>query len=272
LRILVTGASGFIGSRLVAAGLEARHTVEVLSRSINAGDGSLLSYRWSLGEPIPAAAVRLFDCVIHLAHDFNGSSGAQRTIAGTLDAIETFRRVGTPRQIFFSSLSARPDAESLYGRTKWEIETSVADKPDILVIRPGLVIGDGGIYGRIRRWARTFPIIPLPDGGRGRVRIIKIDDLCRETLDIMSRPAATRKVDLYEPLPTSLRDLVEAETKASGRWSVVLPIPAKLLVRLLVAAERLKLPLPVKADNLIGFLVNQTEVDGRAGLGHGRAT
>jgi nucleoside-diphosphate-sugar epimerase len=31
--------------------------------------------------------------------------------------------------------------------------------------------GDGGVYGRIRKWARPLPVIPLPDGGYGTAEL-----------------------------------------------------------------------------------------------------
>lgn len=262
LRILVTGASGFIGGRLISAARAQGHTVTTVSRSLGPLESGVEGYRWALGEELPKEALKPFDWALHLAHDFSGDEGAERTRAGTLAAIEALRLAGTQRQMFFSSLSARPDARSRYGTTKFKIECSVAEATDIHIVRPGLVIGDGGIYGRIRRWVHVFPLVPLPDGGRGKVRAIGIDHLCTAVLRIMaSPPTSDRSFNIQDPQPTSLRELVDAEARAMTLPRLIVPIPSKFLIGFLSLAERIRLPLPVKADNLVGYMVNQVELD-----------
>lgn len=251
-RLVLTGASGFIGRHLTQEAATIGHEVLALSRS---GHGELC---WSLGAPLSENVLRRSEYAIHLAHDFDDENGARRTIEGTLAVIDSLRRAGVRRQLFFSSLSARPDAMSLYGRTKLEIEQRLADAPDLVVIRPGLVLGEGGIYGRMRNWVRNFSIVPLPDGGRGKVSVIAIDDLCKKTLAILTAETTQREFNLFEPEPCSMRDLMQDEARDLGKRIIIVPIPSRLLLVMLAVAERLRIPLPVKADNLAGFLANQS--------------
>ncbi|MDD2768530.1 MAG: NAD(P)H-binding protein [Methylococcus sp.] len=257
MRLLILGAAGFIGSHLVrhaaAQGLE----VVALCRSgkVEGFDGR--TFVWALGQPVPVASLGGVDCAVHLAHDFSGEAGARLTQEATLACVAQLRAAGVRRQIFFSSYSAGPHAESIYGRTKHAIERELDEYADVVIVRPGLVLGDGGLYGRIRKWARRLPLIPLPDGGRGQVPVISVERLCRETLGLASMAAPLREANLFDPNMHSLRQLVLDTAAEAERYPWVLPVPSMLVIAGLRLAEMLRLPLPVNADNLSGFLANQ---------------
>lgn len=256
MRILITGASGFIGSHLVRF-IESRgHEAVALSRSGEV-PGASLAFRWAFGEALPAGLPGDIRCAIHLAHDFNGQEGALQTIAATLKALRELRRRGVERQLFYSSYSAGAHAVSLYGRTKYALECAVMDAGDVAVIRPGLVVGNGGIYGRIRKFAQTFPVIPLPGGGRDAVPVIDIDRLCRETLACATAPACPGEINLFESKTRTLRQLVEAAAKETGKKPRIVPIPTRMVLAGLEIAEWLHLRLPVNSDNLKGLVANQ---------------
>lgn len=257
MRILILGAAGFIGSHLARYAQREGHAVIALCRSGNVPGFSGTTVSWSLGQPVLASQLRDADCVLHLAHDFDGEAGARLTKESTLARIREIRAAGVPKQIFFSSYSAGRHSKSLYGQTKFAIEQSVSGWNDVIIVRPGLVLGPGGIYGRIHRWAGRLPIIPLPDGGQGRVPVISIERLCRETLTIahLSRPST--EWNLFEPQPISLRQLVLEAAAQVGRSPKIVPVPSSIVLTGLRMASALRLRLPVNADNLAGFLANQ---------------
>lgn len=257
MRILITGASGFIGSHLVSIATARGLEVVALSRSGGVPGPGVQMFSWSFGQSLPESVSRKLDCVVHLAHDFAGEEGARRTIESTLAVARQLHRAGVRRQLFFSSFSAGEHAASLYGRTKFAIEQGFTEMLEAVIVRPGLVLGDGGIYGRIRRWARTLPVIPLPDGGRGEVAVIEVAKLCRETLNLAFASTTPREANLFEREPRSLRHLVLEAAQEVGRTPWILPVPTALLMAGLKAVEFLRLPLPVNADNLAGFTANQ---------------
>ena len=258
MRILITGANGFIARHLIAAAAAQGDEVFALSRSGAPVTGAAQTYAWSLGQLAPPACVIDRQCAIHLAHDFAGAEGAQRTLDGTLALAAQLQAAGFTRQLFFSSCSAGAQATSLYGRTKLALEQSLAGYRGMVIIRPGLVLGAGGIYGRIRYWAQRLPLVPLPDGGSGVVPVIAVEKLCRLTLQLACNAPAARAVNLFEPQLKSLHALVSEAAAEAGRQPRILPIPAGLLLAGLRLAATLRLPLPVNADNLVGFLANQS--------------
>lgn len=258
MRLLILGASGFIGTQLAEAAISAGFELVTASRKGLPVAGESKACRWSFGTPLPLAACVDVDCAIHLGHDFNGDEGARLTIESTLAAAAQLRDAGTKRQVFFSSYSAGPHATSLYGRTKTVLEHEFAACGDMVIVRPGLVIGDGGVYGRIRKWSRILPVIPLPGGGRGRVPVIDVSKLCALTLDLARMDSVPAQANLFETELKSLRELVLEAALEVGRRPLVLPIPALLLTLPLRLAAWLRIPLPVNADNVDGFLSNQS--------------
>jgi len=256
MRILITGANGFIGTHLTHYFQSRGDTVVALCRSGKLDNNLAEVYQWELGEKIPASAVENIHCVIHLAHDFEGDKGAQKTLQASCENICILSDMGIPRQLFFSSYSAGEHASSLYGATKYAIERAIKDLPGVVIVRPGLVLGDSGIYGRITRMAKKLPIIGLPDGGHGVVPVIDIHRLCEETYKL-SKSNTSSEANIFEPQLKSLRSLVIAAASQANKNPIIINIPSVLILALLKLLGFLPIKLPVNADNLRGFLANQ---------------
>jgi NADH dehydrogenase len=258
MRILILGASGFIGTYLSRFATEQQHTVIGLCRSgvIANFDGTVL--KWELGQAIPLMALQHIDCAIHLAHDFSGEIGAELTRNATLANVRQLQEAGVARQLFFSSYSAHKNTKSLYGRTKFAIEQSVRDDFDTVIVRPGLVLGEGGLYGRIQNLVRIFPIIPLPNGGRGVTPVIELKRLSLEALKLAGSESFKQEANLFEHELISLKQLVLRAANNVNKIPRILPIPSSLVLIGLKLANVLRIPLPINEDNLAGFLANQT--------------
>lgn len=258
MRILIFGAAGFIGSRLVHSLAGAGHEIVALCRAGAIPGFNGLVVPWQFGREVSIDVVQGAEAAIHLAHDFNGEAGARITLSETSRAMALLDASGVRRQLFFSSYSAGAHATSIYGRTKFAIEQAGAPLPSMVIVRPGLVVGPGGIYGRIENWVRRSPIIPLPDGGHGHVPIIHIDRLARETLRLLEEPVAAREVNLFESKLSSLRELVLAAAPEVRRRRWIVNIPSRAILAALNLAATLKIPSPVNSDSLEGFLANQS--------------
>ena len=114
MNVFITGLNGFIARHLAAWLSDRGYVVTGTSRS---GSERFHAMAWRLGDPIESGALAGVDAVIHAAHDF--TPGAMDTnVKGTLAMERAAAAAGVRRQILVSSLSARPDAVSEYGRTK----------------------------------------------------------------------------------------------------------------------------------------------------------
>ncbi|RYZ79222.1 MAG: NAD-dependent epimerase/dehydratase family protein, partial [Proteobacteria bacterium] len=235
--VAITGANGFIGSKLVQFFSENGWEVRALARSPNEAfvrpRVSFCLYR--LGYPIEEAVLKGVNVLIHAAHDFSGQCLNQLECARLL--VREAQVAEVEGLIFLSSMSAHVDARSSYGRVKWEIENYFLSVNGICV-RPGLVIGQGGLFGRLRKFTLKYPIIPLVSGGYQKIRFVSIDDLARSILDISCKS----KPGLYivaSPTTIPFRDLMLALAVRSNGKKIMVRVPYSLAYLGLLLAEKL---------------------------------
>jgi uncharacterized protein YbjT (DUF2867 family) len=255
MRVLITGANGFIGRHLINYFKSKNASVVGVCRSGRLA-GCDAAFKWQLGEDIPSIALEGVTHAIHLAHDFDGAKGAEKTLKATVSDCLFLKNRGIKRQLFFSSYSAGQHAESLYGITKFKIEKMLTAVDGVIVVRPGLVLGDAGIFGRMACFAKISPLLPLPDGGKGLIPIIDIHKLCEKVYQILLRDTSQDE-NIFENELVSLRELLLNVAKEKNRKIFVLNVPSRLILYILKVVEYMRLPLPVNADNLRGFMANQ---------------
>jgi uncharacterized protein YbjT (DUF2867 family) len=153
-----------------------------------------------------------------------------------------------------SSLSARPDAVSEYGRTKLAQEEHFI-RHDHTIIRPGTVLGRGGLFGKIAGVMKSLPVIPLLDGGRARMTVIGVHDLCR-ALEAILQIHEANQYNLYnEEMPT-LGELLRQLGTILNRKVLFVPVPAAFLLLPLSILRYLRIRAPLDVDNLKGYITN----------------
>jgi len=178
-----------------------------------------------------------------------------KNIEGTLAIAEAARNAGVQTQVFVSSLSARPDAVTDYGKAKYEIEQYFLQNKGI-VIRPGTVIGNGGVFGKIITLMKKSPVLPLPNGGKSPMYLIGIADLCLAITKILHRKGPSEFNLYYPEKPTLKAILTQIKSMLSCRVKTI-PIPASFLLWPLEILKRMHIRTPIDVDNLKGFIKSQ---------------
>lgn len=259
--VLVTGASGFLGSTL-AAHLE-REGFRVL-RTVRPGygkaDGML---EFSLGDhtpPVDEIRSRGLTAVVHCAWDFRVRSVGElfrRNVTGTVALARAAADAGVHQQVYISTLSAFPGCVSQYGRAKLLVEERL--RPfGAAVLRPGLLYAaePRGLTGTIKKLARTLPIVPLIGSGSQPQYTCHVDDLCAWIVRwLQNAPSALSKpVFAAHPEPLPFHVIVRRFAAAAGRpRPLLLPVPWWVAWAGLRLLELFRMPIGLRSDSVLGL-------------------
>ncbi len=279
LRAFLTGATGFLGSRVLTA-LRARgvHVVALDRTGVlrsrldreRVGTGRVETIAADLSEPARYRdALASADVVMHLAA-LTGKAPARDHVRvnaeGTEALLDTCRRVGASRMLFVSSIAVKfPDKRGYYyALAKARAEEAVrASQLRFTIVRPTIILGPGSpVLAALGRLA-ALPVIPVFGDGRTRVQPIDVDDLAEyllavlvqdrfhgETLELGGAASLT-----IEDLLIRIRNILRPD--GGGR---VVHVPLGLVIPPLRAAESLGLGrvLPVSVGQLSSFRFDGT--------------
>ncbi|MCE9643725.1 NAD(P)-dependent oxidoreductase [Candidatus Parcubacteria bacterium] len=240
--VAITGANGFLGRALTEALLARGYAVLPLTRPNfqleRAGE-------WQF-EEVP-------DVVIHAAWDGARSLSRARhiNVGGTHALRRLCEELGVKQFIFISSMAAHEEARSVYGRTKLEAEMVLSPEKDCIV-KSGIMIGQGGLFTRVKRLIETMPVIPVFFDGKAALQVVYIDDLCQAIVQAVEGNASGVFPIAHEK-PISIRELYRGIADAANRRMPLLPLPGGLLLPELRLFEMLGLRLPITADTLLGL-------------------
>lgn len=218
---LVTGATGFIGSRVVAQLRSSGWSVIAAGRRPVDGPRFV---RFDLDSVDPGICDGA-DALVHCALiPFTEPGAEERNRAGSSALWTAADRAGVSRRVFLSSLAAVTPQASQYARCKRAIED---EWTDAVRLRAGLVVGDGGLFGRIVRFARRFHVVPFVDGGEQPVYTVWVDDLAAVVEAALH--SAPGVVTVAHPMPTPFRDVWRETFARLGIRASGVPVSGTLL-------------------------------------------
>ena len=253
MKVFLTGVTGYLGRTIAQHLLREGYRVGGSSRravSIPGVDVALAT----LGERVEPEIFNNCDVVIHAAHDFEAGS-ENKNIEGTLAMRDAASRAGVTRQIFLTSYSARPDAESEYGRTKYTIEGFFSDSASVN-LRLGLVIGRGGLFARQRSILLRTPVVPLIGAGDSPVAVVAISHVVAATEVIIRTRASGFRNLFYDARPT-MKEFVQAIKRHAGQRAVLLPVGARFAMAAVKVARSVGLPIPVDPGQIRSLQRNE---------------
>jgi nucleoside-diphosphate-sugar epimerase len=253
-RLVVTGASGFLGRGLVAYLAHEGHAVLALSRSPAAFDhpGVVTGAMPDLADPNAAwgGLLQPNDIVVHLAGLAHGSLDDERhdpiNHRGTARLAEAAARASAAQLIFVSSIAAQtgpaashvlteaddPKPANAYGRAKLAAERAVAGSGvAYTILRPAVIYGEDA-KGNLRLLERLAALpVPLPLAGvSARRSLLSAANFNSAVgLAVMNEAAINRMFLVADPAPLSVAAMVAGLRRKMGRRPALFYVPAVLL-------------------------------------------
>ncbi len=238
-RILVAGATGYVGGRLVPLLLKKGHLVRALSRSVE----KVRSRPWGGHESLEVVqgdmhdlesvrrAVQDRDVIYYLVHSMEDRhasfSLADRQAAYNM--VRALKGASVRRLIYLSGLLPDDPNLSQHLRSRGEVAEilSLADTP-VTTLRAAQLIGAGSASFEMIRWlAERLPIMVTPKWTRVLTQPISISDTLGYLVGVLERPeTAGETYDIGGPDILSYKDLFQVYAEAAGlRRRLIIPIP-----------------------------------------------
>ena len=182
LSVLVTGATGFVGSKLVPALLEAGHSVKAMTRNPDDYDGpgdpvgGDVSDPGSLGE-----AVSGVDVAIYLVHSLDDNDFEKKDAEAARSFALAAAAAGVKQIVYLGGLGKDGTDLSAHLRSRREVEKLLgASGVPVTVLRAAIVVGAGGIsWEMTRQLIKRLPIMVVPRWARTRTQPIALYDVIR---------------------------------------------------------------------------------------------
>lgn len=250
MRILLTGATGFIGSALAAALRREGHIVRGVSRQcqIAACDEAVaLDMTQAVRDQDWTAAVQGIDVVVNAAGILR-ETRSQRFEALHYQAPAALFRAavaaGVVRIVQVSALGADDHAAVPYHLSKRAADTMLRTLPvPGTILYPSLVYGPGGRSAAFFDMGASLPCIPVPGDGEQAVQPVHLDDLIACVIALLRLPASDMpsQLDVVGPQAMTLRAYYQALRRAQGerRPARILPVPMPLVRMLARTGDRL---------------------------------
>ncbi|WP_028812595.1 SDR family oxidoreductase [Streptomyces flavidovirens] len=245
LRCLVTGATGYIGGRLVPELLDAGYQVRCLARS----PGRLRDHPWAgrvevvrgdvTDEDSVREAMRGIDVAYYLVHALGTGAGFERTDRRAAEIFgEQARAEGVRRIVYLGGLTPHgvPEHElSPHLRSRREVgEVLLRSGVATTVLRAAVIIGSGSAsFEMLRYLTERLPVMVTPSWVRTRIQPIAVRDVLRYLVGSADMPGdVNRAFDIGGTDVVTYLDMMR-------RYAAVAGLPRRLILPVPVLTPRL---------------------------------
>ena len=228
--VLVTGATGFIGRRLVPALIDAGHEVRAMTRRPEAYDGP--------GEAVGAdvmdadslrPALEGVDAAIYLVHSLDDPDFERKDADAARNFSAAAAAAGVSQIVYMGGLGDDDGDLSAHLRSRREVEGLLGtDGVPVTVLRAAIVVGHGGISWELtRQLVKNLPAMVVPKWVGTRTQPISIDDVVRYLSGVVGQEEALGRVfEIGGPEQLTYREMLQGVALAmTGRKLPIVVVP-----------------------------------------------
>ncbi|MFB6089679.1 MAG: NAD(P)H-binding protein [Halobellus sp.] len=229
--VLVTGATGFVGSRLVPALRDAGHDVTALVRDAARYDppDGVRVVEGDLLEPGSFDAALDVDAAYYLVHSMHaGEDFEERDRRAARNFADEASAAGVERVIYLGGLGEERDRLSEHLRSRREVERILDDADYALTtLRAAILIGRGSAsFEMIRQLSSRLPVMVTPRWVDTECQPIFVDDAIAYLVGTLSVPeTAGETYEIGGPDVLTYREILLRVGEKRGRQPIVLPVP-----------------------------------------------
>lgn len=238
--ILLTGATGNVGSALLHRLVRDGHPVRALVRDPRRLGPDRVRVQIALGDLSDASsfrnALRGIKTVIHLAaairdQERQGATIEEVNALGTLRLVRAAERAGVERFVFFSALGTSLHSQSRFFRAKAQAEIAVEESSmQTTVFTPSIIYSPGDPWITLLGRLAVLPVVPISGSGRAMYEPIWSHDAAAAVVGLLSQNGNEphRRLELAGPQRLSYNGIVRTYLDVKHRrrrlWHVPLPI------------------------------------------------
>jgi uncharacterized protein YbjT (DUF2867 family) len=239
--LLLTGATGSIGSRLLPLLLERGEDVRCLVREPRRLGERRVDVQIALGDLgemsdpyLVRQALRGVDTVIHLAatiRDQPPNRIEELNGLATVRLLRAAERSGVHRFVFFSALNAASAQRTRFFRAKWLAEqATVSSSLQTTVFAPSIVYDRSDPWVTLLQRFSFLPVMPVSGNGRAEFQPIWAEDAARCVLAGLDRDTAeSARWELAGPERLTYDDMSDLVSKIAGRPRPLIHLPLPMV-------------------------------------------
>ncbi len=250
--IAITGATGFLGNALVRHFLKQGDKVIALVRAIPANKIADVEYIvFDLSNRKCSKQHIEADVLVHSAFVpvTESKSALEQNTDGTKSLLKLFP--ATTKNIFISSVSADLNSPAVYGQQKAVIENIFLEQGGC-AIRPGLILGNGGLFATMRDYLKKKRNIPVFNGGKQPLQTVYVQDLV-QAIDKIISENHTGVFTFCEHEPVPYKEFYAELCSQLGVQPRFISIPFWVADCMVSCANIVGITLPINKDNVQGL-------------------
>jgi len=228
--VLVTGATGFIGRRLVAELTRNGTTVRAMTRRPDDYDGPGEPVGADVNDPATLApALDGVDVAIYLVHSLDHDDFEERDARAARSFGAAAARAGLRQIVYLGGLGDDDGDLSPHLRSRREVEALLGEAGvPVTVLRAAIVVGHGGVSWELtRQLVKNLPAMVVPRWTATRTQPIAVDDVIRYLAGVIDNEDAVGEIfEIGGPEAMTYLDMLTVASEvATGRTIPVVPVP-----------------------------------------------